>query len=578
VTLGGSDGEELSSDWKKGPTEDCRERQTLSLHHLPQTKSQARQSTRAVVLSRLSQKKRLGEIMRILFLHGWNSVVGGVKPTYLKEYGHEVINPALPHEDFAVSLAIAQTEFDKHMPQVVVGASRGGAVAMNISSGDAKLVLLCPAWKKYGTARTVKPDTVILHSRADDVVPFSDSEELVRNSGLPAYTLIEVGTDHRLADPEPLELMLEACRINDEDDDILERDWIGLCYTAALRWAKQAEEDWLVVHGTVWSDTLGKRIDHAWCERGHFVVDLALPIGSRIVAKETYYSSGKPEVRKSYSADEADDLSIKNKHDGPWHDHEQLKQESILDHPAISGCYLFPQSRSVEVPFLVQVEGAELACYRKIADPSNFTLVHFHGNGEAVADYVPWLADQFSILGLNSLFVEYRQYGGSTGKAQLVAMLGDGESAIAAAGLASEKVIVFGRSIGSLYAIELAHRQRTVAGLILESGIADPSERFVMYADLSGTGVSEADLITEAKQKFNHKEKLSGYTNPLLVLHAEQDGLVDISHAERNYKWAASSQKRLVRFPFGDHNSIMGQNQDEYLKAFRSFVKTVTNM
>jgi hypothetical protein len=49
--------------------------------------------------------------------------------------------------------------------------------------------------------RTVKPGTVILHSRADDVVPFSDSEELVRNSGLPASALVEVGQDHRLAAP-----------------------------------------------------------------------------------------------------------------------------------------------------------------------------------------------------------------------------------------------------------------------------------------------------------------------------------------------------------------------------------------
>ena len=82
---------------------------------------------------------------------------------------------------------------------------------MNIKSGDARLVLLCPAWKKWGTARTVKPGTVILHSRADDVVPFADSEELVRSSGLPASALVEVGTDHRLADPEPLRKMLEAC-------------------------------------------------------------------------------------------------------------------------------------------------------------------------------------------------------------------------------------------------------------------------------------------------------------------------------------------------------------------------------
>jgi S1 RNA binding domain len=54
----------------------------------------------------------------------------------------------------------------------------------------------------------VKPNTVILHSRADDVVPFADSEELAKKSGA---TLIEVGTDHRLADPEPLATMLRAC-------------------------------------------------------------------------------------------------------------------------------------------------------------------------------------------------------------------------------------------------------------------------------------------------------------------------------------------------------------------------------
>jgi hypothetical protein len=96
-------------------------------------------------------------------------------------------------------------------PQVIVGSSRGGAVAMNINSGGARLVLLCPAWKTWGDARTVKAVTVILHSRADDVVPFADSEELVRNSGLAASALIEVGDDHRLADPELLEKMLRAC-------------------------------------------------------------------------------------------------------------------------------------------------------------------------------------------------------------------------------------------------------------------------------------------------------------------------------------------------------------------------------
>ena len=146
--------------------------------------------------------------MKILFLHGWQSVPGGVKPTFLAQHGDEVINPKLPDEDFNLAVKIAQAEFDKHQPQVVVGSSRGGAVAMNIDSDKAKLVLLCPAWKKWGAARTVKPGTMILHSRADDVILFADSEELARNSGA---ALIEVGNDHRLADPEPLEAMLRAC-------------------------------------------------------------------------------------------------------------------------------------------------------------------------------------------------------------------------------------------------------------------------------------------------------------------------------------------------------------------------------
>jgi hypothetical protein len=149
--------------------------------------------------------------MKVLFLHGWHSLPGGVKPSFLAQHGHEVINPVLPDEDFAEAIRIAQAEFDRHQPQVVVGSSRGGAVAMNIKSGEARLVLLCPAWRRYGKAKTVKLGTVMLHSRADEVVPFADSEELVRNSELPASALIEVGNDHRLAAPEPLAAMLKAC-------------------------------------------------------------------------------------------------------------------------------------------------------------------------------------------------------------------------------------------------------------------------------------------------------------------------------------------------------------------------------
>jgi len=65
-----------------------------------------------------------------------------------------------------------------------VGSSRGGAVAMNIDSGDTPLVLLCPAWKTWGTVATVKPNTTILHSEADETAPLEHGQELLRNSNL----------------------------------------------------------------------------------------------------------------------------------------------------------------------------------------------------------------------------------------------------------------------------------------------------------------------------------------------------------------------------------------------------------
>ena len=151
--------------------------------------------------------------MKILFLHGWHSVPGGVKPTYLRTHGQIVLNPALDDDDFDAAVATAQSVIDAERPDVIVGSSRGGAVAMNVESGSIPLVLLCPAWKRWGTCRKLKTNSVLLHSRNDEVIPYSESEELVKASGLPPETLIEVGIDHRLADEEPLSVMLWACKL-----------------------------------------------------------------------------------------------------------------------------------------------------------------------------------------------------------------------------------------------------------------------------------------------------------------------------------------------------------------------------
>lgn len=90
---------------------------------------------------------------------------GGIKPTYLKDAGHEVVNPALDDDDFDLAVRTAQAGYDQHKPDVIVGSSRGGAVGVNMQSNDTPLVLLCPAWKNWGTVATVKSNTIILHAR-----------------------------------------------------------------------------------------------------------------------------------------------------------------------------------------------------------------------------------------------------------------------------------------------------------------------------------------------------------------------------------------------------------------------------
>ena len=150
--------------------------------------------------------------MKILFLHGRGSVPGGLKPTWLRSQGYEVFNPPLDDNDFSAAVATAQRDYDLHRPDVIVGSSRGGAVALNLISGQTPLVLLCPAWKYWGTTKTLQAPALILHSRHDTVVPFIDSEELLRASHQPADCLLAIGTDHRLADPESLSVLDWACR------------------------------------------------------------------------------------------------------------------------------------------------------------------------------------------------------------------------------------------------------------------------------------------------------------------------------------------------------------------------------
>jgi len=248
--------------------------------------------------------------------------------------------------------------------------------------------------------------------------------------------------------------------------------------------------------------------------------------------------------------------------------------ERILNHRLIGQRYFFRQEAPLPNAVPVPTPVGPLACWRSAPAGERPVLLHFHGNGELVHHWVDF-AGPLSAWGWDTFLSEYRGYGGSAGTPLLGAMLDDIPAIVNAVGVDPSRIVVFGRSVGSIFAIEAVHRFPTLAGLVLESGIADVHERIRMRVEPIELACSEADLAAAVTARMDHRTKLSNYQGPSLVLHAEGDHLVTIDHAERNHQWAGGTDKTLVRFPHGDHNSIFSYNQAEYLRHLAHFLETV---
>lgn len=248
------------------------------------------------------------------------------------------------------------------------------------------------------------------------------------------------------------------------------------------------------------------------------------------------------------------------------------KPRKILDHWLITERYFFPRPDAPAEVVEVDVGNAVLACHHHRPHPDGRTVIHFHGNGETVADYVPWFPELMEQRGLNTFLAEYRGYGASTGVPLYGRMLDDTEAIFAAAGQPEERVVVFGRSVGSTYALELVGRHPGVCGLILESGIADPLERLLIHFRPEELGVTEQELAAATTARLDHRQKLAGLEGDLLVLHAADDSLIDVHHGERLAAWGPEGRTELLVFPAGDHNAIMPANMEEYWAAIDRFL------
>lgn len=143
--------------------------------------------------------------MNILFLHGLEGTPNGSKARFLKALGHNVIAPTLPKYDLFSSRKIAQEAINDNDIDLIVGSSRGGAIAAGINEyKNIPRILIAPAWKAFGIKPNVKKDVpvAILHSYDDDLVPYGFSEFLENKFN--EVTLTECGACHRMSDPVAL--------------------------------------------------------------------------------------------------------------------------------------------------------------------------------------------------------------------------------------------------------------------------------------------------------------------------------------------------------------------------------------
>jgi alpha/beta superfamily hydrolase len=139
---------------------------------------------------------------RVQFIHGLEGSPQGAKARFLAEH-FDTLTPAMDTGDFAGCVALHRRVVEEFAPQVLVGSSFGGAVALALLAAGAfrgPTLLLAPAQRHFGVAESLPPriPVIIAHGLRDDVVDIAGSRGLAASSTPEWVTLLEVDDDHRL--------------------------------------------------------------------------------------------------------------------------------------------------------------------------------------------------------------------------------------------------------------------------------------------------------------------------------------------------------------------------------------------
>jgi pimeloyl-ACP methyl ester carboxylesterase len=161
----------------------------------------------------------------------------------------------------------------------------------------------------------------------------------------------------------------------------------------------------------------------------------------------------------------------------------------------------------------------------------------------------------FSVLG-----IDYRGFGLSPGVPSEAAMYADAEAAFDALvqrGIAAERIILLGHSLGSGPAVLLATRHRAAALVLFGAFTSIPDAAAERYPWLPVRYVASVQFDSLARMRSVHI--------PVVVTHSRADTTIPYAHAQKLYA-AAAEPKRLLIFDvpsndgFGGHVDTLFDN------------------
>lgn len=172
-------------------------------------------------------------------------------------------------------------------------------------------------------------------------------------------------------------------------------------------------------------------------------------------------------------------------------------------------------------------------------------------------------------IGVNILAFDWRGFGASEGTPSEAGLYRDATAAYEYLRrehrVPAESIVIFGHSLGTAPAVELATRVRA-AGLVLEGGPMSVRARAQeLYPYLP--------MRIAASSHFNSIGRIGRVTMPVLFFHARADARIPIAHGRALYA-AAKPPKRFVELAGRHHDAFLADSA-KYFGEFARFVSAL---